>query len=182
MQALAAALDEGVVEPLLLAVVLVVLALVVVNIWLIARVRQMRAGYLRLTKDATGESLEQLLGEHMERVVAALARAEEVSGACQQLGRRVDGCLQRVGVVRFDAFDDVGGQMSFALALLDDTANGVVISSLHGRRDTRLFVKPVRDGRSEVALTTEEVEALRQVGIEATPSRLTRVTRAGNGS
>ena len=69
-------------------------------------------------------------------------------------------CMQRVGIVRFDAFDDVGGEQSFALALLDAKNNGILISNLYGRQDSRVYVKCVTDGQSERALSNEERSAL----------------------
>ena len=89
----------------------------------------------------------------------------------------MSGCVQHMGMLRFDAFDDIGGHLSFALALLDDAGNGIVLSSLHGRQETRMYAKPIREGKPEVPLTVEEVQALRQAGFEAVPSRLVRSDR-----
>ena len=70
--------------------------------------------------------------------------------------------VQQVGIVRYNPFADTGGQQSFALALLDGRGNGFVVSSLHSRQATRLYLKQVAGGRSEVALSEEETEALRR--------------------
>ena len=70
--------------------------------------------------------------------------------------------MQFVGLVRFNPFDDTGGDQSFALALLDGRGDGVVISSLHGRTGTRFYAKPVKAGTSTLSLSDEEVQALKQ--------------------
>ena len=124
---------------------------------------------------SNGDNLEQTLHAHLDNVTAALARVEEAASLWRDLQRRAEGCVQHVGVVRFDAFQEVGGQLSFAVALLDGNGNGVVLSSLHGRQETRVFAKPIRGGESEVALTVEESDALRQAGFEANSTRLVRV-------
>jgi hypothetical protein len=67
-----------------------------------------------------------------------------------------------VGLVRYDAFDDMGGHLSFSAALLDAAGNGVVITSINGRQDTRCYAKPVRGGESEYNLSAEEEAAIRQ--------------------
>ena len=67
----------------------------------------------------------------------------------------------RVGLVRFNPFEDTGGNQSFALALLDAAGNGFVISSLHARNMTRVYAKAVAAGKAEAALSAEETEALR---------------------
>jgi hypothetical protein len=74
----------------------------------------------------------------------------------------IEGAVRHVGVVRYDAFEDVGGRLSFSCALLDDHANGVVMTSINGRQDTRVYAKPIVDGRSQYNLSVEEEEAIRQ--------------------
>jgi hypothetical protein len=69
-------------------------------------------------------------------------------------------CLQRVGLVRYDAFADVGGEQSFSLALLDGSSNGLVVSGLYSRNDMRVYAKPVVAGRSPMSLTEEEMRAI----------------------
>ena len=85
------------------------------------------------------------------------------------LARRVDGAealaersIQRVGVVRFNPFPDTGGNQSFVVALLDTHDDGVVLSSLHSRGGTRVYLKQVAKGRAETALSEEETEAIRR--------------------
>jgi hypothetical protein len=73
--------------------------------------------------------------------------------------------LSRVGLVRFDAFEDAGGAQSFALALADDDGDGIVLTSLHSRSATRLFVKGLRRGVSDLPLSAEEMRAMRNAGI-----------------
>jgi hypothetical protein len=74
--------------------------------------------------------------------------------------------ISHLGLVRFDAFDDAGGAQSFALALLDDDADGIVLTSLHSRQTTRLYVKGVRRGVADSPLSGEEVRAMQQAGID----------------
>ena len=70
--------------------------------------------------------------------------------------------IQRVGVVRFNPFPDTGGNQSFVMALLDARGDGVVLSSLHSRGGTRVYLKQVNAGKAETALSEEELEAIRR--------------------
>jgi len=70
--------------------------------------------------------------------------------------------IQRVGMVRFNAFSDVGGEMSFVIALLDDEGNGVTVSSLYGRAEARVYAKAIVKGESASALGAEEIKAIAQ--------------------
>ena len=84
--------------------------------------------------------------------------------AIKRENERLDGLLQlaitRVGVVRFRAFDDMGSDLSYAVALLDSYNDGVILTSIFGREDSRSYVKPVEKGQSTYQLMPEEQQAL----------------------
>ncbi|MDQ3554632.1 MAG: DUF4446 family protein [Chloroflexota bacterium] len=111
------------------------------------------------------DALEAYLGEQEARVDAlsgaSRAAAEQMAAADEQ----ARGALRNVGVVRYNPFDDTGSDQSFALALVDADGNGVVLSSLHSRQQTRLYLKQIVGGRSEVQLSDEETEALRRAAL-----------------
>lgn len=79
--------------------------------------------------------------------------------------RRTGSAISHLGLVRFDAFDDTGGGQSFALALIDDDGDGIVLTSLHSRQTTRVFIKDVRGGIADAPLSGEEEHALREAGL-----------------
>ena len=83
----------------------------------------------------------------------------------------VDGSVRHVALLRFDAFEDVGGRLSFSCALLDEHGTGVVLTSINGRQETRVYAKPVSEGHSSYNLSTEEAEAIRQA-MTAPPERV----------
>ena len=85
---------------------------------------------------------------------------DEVAAGLARVDRRVDGCLARTAVVRFDAYADVGGHQSTALAVLDGARSGLVISAIQGRDYARIYVKDVHRGRPSVELSPEEQEAV----------------------
>ncbi|MGB9607144.1 MAG: DUF4446 family protein [bacterium] len=70
--------------------------------------------------------------------------------------------IQKVGFLRFDAFKDIGGELSFSLALLNGKNEGIVVSSLHGREGSRVYAKTVKDGTSSFPLSDEEKEAIKR--------------------
>lgn len=76
--------------------------------------------------------------------------------------------ISRIGLIRFDAFEDSGGAQSFALALVDDDGDGIVLSSLHSRPTTRVYVKAIRRGVADAPLSDEETRALHDAGITPT--------------
>lgn len=92
--------------------------------------------------------------EGYEKVLRSQAKRQEELFAL--LGRSA----RNLGVVRYDAFDDMGGKMSFSAALLDDHGNGLVITSINARAESRAYAKPIKGGSSEHNLSAEEQRAI----------------------
>lgn len=76
------------------------------------------------------------------------------------LERKINGCIQNVGMVRYNAFDDVGSELSFAVALLDNNDNGFVINSIYGRTSSNVYAKTIENGTSKYTLSDEEIKAV----------------------
>ena len=107
-------------------------------------------------------NLEQIL-VNQNRALNKLSeetKAQDIS--LNQLYKLNRNNVQKIGFTRFNPFDDSGGNISFALALLDAKDDGVIISSLHGREGTRVYAKSVKAGHSESKLTEEEIEAIKK--------------------
>jgi hypothetical protein len=85
---------------------------------------------------------------------------DEVAAGLSRVDRRVDGSITNTAVVRYDAYEGTGGQQSASLALLDSTRTGTVVTAIQGRDYARIYVKDLDRGRSSVALSPEEQEAV----------------------
>ncbi len=116
----------------------------------------------RLMSEGSERSFDQLLEQLLIKQEENRTLLASVETRLEKLHSLLQGCLQRVGLVRFDAFDDIAGQQSFSVALLDNEGNGVVITSLFGRTESRCYAKPVIQGNSPHRLSEEEMAAIRQ--------------------
>jgi hypothetical protein len=142
----------------LLAVVLVIAFVTVGLTW--RRAAGLDRRLQGLTRGDDGRSLQGVLEAHLGRVVdltGAVDRLTDRTAALEASGRKA---FQRIGLVRFNPFEDTGSNQSFALALLDADGDGVIVSSLHARGGTRIYAKAVAAGRPEATLSAEETEAL----------------------
>jgi hypothetical protein len=149
----------------LLALVAVVLALVALA--LAIRGRGSRAAPMApLVADPV---IDQLLASQMQRLDRVGDEVMAQAGRLRSMEAQTRHTVQRVGIVRFNPFEETGGNQSFVLALLDGQANGVLLTSLHARAGTRVYLRTVIDGRCDVTLSAEETEALRQAGLDVTP-------------
>lgn len=111
----------------------------------------------------SSNNIYEAMGEIAAAKVESLGRRlEDLEKGLGILGTELKSCIRRVGLVRFRAFDDVGCDLSFSMALLDAKSNGVVITSLYGRQESRVYAKPVKEGKSNYPLSPEEIEALHQ--------------------
>ncbi len=153
------------------ALAVLVLILLVAVLLLSARLGRATRAYREIVRDPDGgRSLHDLHAGNAAAVERASARLSEMEAMHALIDTRTQRSLQHIGMVRFNPFDDTGSDQSFAIALLDDRRDGVVISSLHGRANTRIFAKPVADGSSPHNLSDEETEAIR-IAVEGTRPR-----------
>jgi len=122
-----------------------------------------------LTQGSGERSLEAILEAHLTRVHQVVRELDEVEARTAILERDLKRAFSRVGLVRYNPFEDTGGNQSFALALLDEHGDGFVMSSLQTRNQTRIYVKGIKAGRSDAAVSDEEAEALRAALAHSTP-------------
>jgi Protein of unknown function (DUF4446) len=139
---------------------LVAVGLVVV-ILLYMRIRRTENECALLLTGNQGKNFVEIVNDNIDRVEALNVEVEELSESYGAVLRRMAGAMQHVGVVRFDAFRDLGGLLSFAVAMLDDRGNGIVISSIYGRSESRTYTKPIVERNSSYELSPEEREAIR---------------------
>ena len=144
---------------LLIVAVLALIAFLFVLV-LALRVRKLRREYAIVRgegseKDivaATGRAMRQI--EAIDRRVDGVVKSQERQAAVGRLA------LQKFGIVRYDAFEEMGGRLSFSAALLDDHGDGVVLTSINGRTETRTYAKPVKALASDFNLSEEERAAI----------------------
>ena len=107
------------------------------------------------------KDFEQILIDQNRAITKINSELEQQDQSLTQIYKDNRNNLQKVGFVRFNPFDDAGGNISFTLALLNAKDEGIVISSLHGREGTRIYAKSVKAGRSESKLTEEEIQTIK---------------------
>ena len=152
---------------LLLALLVLTILLLFGFLMLLLRLRRLAARVEGLTAGADGVNLEETLTVHLESVAQAVRRMEILEQSVAVLQAQVPRCYQRASMVRYDAFEDVGGEQSFSLALLDAQGDGLVLTSVYSRTEVRVYAKSVQKGLASHALSHEEERALRQAAMQA---------------
>ena len=113
-----------------------------------------------------GESggIDEILDRQLKSVESLSERVDALNKLHHELEHLSQRTIQKVAVIRYNPFSDTGGDQSFSIALLDGDGDGLVLSSLFGRAETRVFAKPVQAGQSKYTLTEEEQEAIQLAG------------------
>ncbi len=124
------------------------------------RLRRLRRDYAVLQGGDTRESFLAAAARQVEETARLRAELSAVQRRVTELRTDVADSLRHVAVVRYDAFRDMGGRMSFSAALLDDAGDGLVITAIHARTETRSYAKGVKSGDSDQALSPEERQAI----------------------
>jgi Protein of unknown function (DUF4446) len=128
---------------------------------LAARLRAARRTYAALLAGGDGgEDLLAAVARQVEAVERLRGKLNLVGRETAQLRQRVSNLVGTVGLTRYDAFPDVGGNLSYSAAFLDEAGDGVVLSTINGRSETRSYAKPVRGGGSDHLLSDEERAAI----------------------
>ncbi len=147
--------------PFLFAIIgLLIIVLFANCIYMNMQLAGLKRRYESLMFGVEGKNLEEMLLTKLQDLSTAKKDIAVLNEKSADISTKLMKCVQRVGVVRFNAFDDMGSDLSFAIALLDDKNNGVVISSIYGRNEARCYAKPVLNSTSKYSLSDEEKKAI----------------------
>lgn len=178
-------LDPELVATVAVAAAAVAGLLLVVVVLLALRLRALRRSYLAAMGDEPGEDLVAAVATQTRRIQQLAGDVRTVHGNTEVLRELHRRAVSRVGMVRYDAFPDMGGRLSFSAAVLDERGDGIVLSAINGRQETRAYAKGVEAGtNSSHSLSDEERAAIaaaldRERGADLAPIGTGAVARAG---
>jgi Protein of unknown function (DUF4446) len=155
-------LDQQTLSYVVIALVVLVLLLAVWVALLQRSEAMLRRRLRRVLPEGESGGIDEILDRQLKGISSLSERLDALNKLHRELEALTERTVQKVGVIRYNPFSDTGGDQSFAIALLDALGNGVVLSSLHSRTDTRVFAKPVQGGRSKYQLSDEEQDAIKK--------------------
>jgi hypothetical protein len=128
--------------------------------WSLRRLSRMRRSLVLLAADDSHQTFVDIVGRQAVDVASLRSDVAGYQVQVAQLRDDLADAIRHVAVVRYDAFGDMGGRMSFSAAMLDDAGDGLVVSSINGRTETRTYAKGVKGGSSDAHLSPEEQQAI----------------------
>lgn len=148
-------------DAFLLMLVSIIIVLLIGFIVLIVRFAKLNKRYKNfMEKLGQGKNIEEDLENYMYRVNQVERQNAEISNQVESIERNLTSCVQKIGMVRYNAFKDVGSDLSFALALLDENNNGVVLNGIYAREMSNIYAKPIQNGKSTYVVSEEEAQAI----------------------
>lgn len=152
--------------PISLVLITAAAVLAIVAVRQGAEIRRIRRQWRSLLEGSRGENLERLLETQLREHGNLSQDLERIGVRLVDVEKKMKSAKRYIGLVRYDAFGDMAGRQSFALALYDERGNGVVVSSVVGRSECRVYCKALAGGASDVGLSEEEEAAIAQAAGE----------------
>ena len=152
-------IGPGIIILIVLLIVLVIF-LIMLSIYLNKSVKKLEMKYKKFMRGPNAASLEQSFAGEFRQLNEVNDRQIRMLTRISNIERQQSTTFSKSGVVKYDAFEDVGGKLSFVLALLDDSDNGIVLNAIHSKDNCFLYLKEIVNGESYIMLSDEEVRAL----------------------
>ena len=142
------------------ALTLLLLISSLITYLLFRRMKRFESSYITLQTFMSGDQLEPLLEECIQKVAGQEQELKANIVRLNQIEQKIRAGVDRAELLRFRAFENVGSDLSFALALLNQEGSGVVLSAIHSREESRVYAKSVNKGKSSYLLSDEENEVI----------------------
>lgn len=126
----------------------------------INKTNKLKTKYGRFMNGLSDRNMEELLETCLSNINSVSAKNKDIEVKINDIERNLIQCIQKVGIIRFNAFDNVGSDLSFAIALLDNNDSGIVISGIYARDSSSTYAKPILSGKSKYSLSAEEIQAI----------------------
>jgi len=148
-------------EAFLIGVAVINLLLLILYVCNLLKLKKINKNYKSFMKKlGNGNNVEEMLQKYITKVEEVNGKSEEILNYCTRLDKDISLCIKKIGMVRYSAFKDTGSDLSFALALLNDNNDGVLLNGIYSREMSNIYAKQVNQGKTSVKVSDEEKQAL----------------------
>lgn len=142
--------------------VLTVLSLIIA-VYALSKYNKLKRRYeffMGANRKRPDHNMEEMLKDYINTVRIVESDVTEIQAELEKIAKDMNKCIQKVGVVRYNPYDEMGGNLCYAVAMLDKDDNGIVFNGLYSRTGSFTYAKPIEAGTSTYVLSAEEIEAL----------------------
>jgi len=154
---------EGFFSSNILMIVILVINVLIFVLYVLSNIKlsKLRKNYSDfMAKLGKGENIDIMIKDYVSQVQDIKQENKEIEKYCEVLANKENKCLQKIGLVRYNAYKDTGSNLSFAVAILDEENSGIVLNGIYTRDSSNIYCKNVEKGESSYALSKEEKEAI----------------------
>lgn len=147
---------------IVIGLIIITILLFVIVIMLMSSVNKVEQKYRKMMRGVKNKNLEEFIISKVDDIEGALRNSEQSLEECKTMKEELKGCVNKVAIMRYKAFEDVGSDLSFSIAILDDYNDGVLITGIYARNESATYAKPVDKGISRYDLSEEEIHVLNE--------------------
>ncbi|MGL5085652.1 MAG: DUF4446 family protein [Clostridium sp.] len=147
---------------IVIGLIIITILLFIIVLVLISSVNKVEKKYRKMMRGVNSKNIEELITSKVDSIEEALNNSEKSLKECENVKEQLKGCVNKVAIMRYKAFEDVGSDLSFSIAILDDYNDGVLITGIYARNDSTTYAKPVDKGISRYDLSEEEIHVLNE--------------------
>ncbi len=147
---------------LIIGMIVIIVLLFILIFVLINSINKLESKYRRLMRGTNGKNLEEMLMEKLDSIDDIRETAENTLNECSKLETKIKDCVQKVAIMRYKAFENVGSDLSFSIAMLDDNNDGILLTGIYARDESTTYAKPIDKGISRYDLSEEELYVLNE--------------------
>ena len=145
---------------IIIGLTVICIALMIITIVNISQTSKLKKKYQQFMGGKEAKSLEQELKDHLDEIDGLISSNKDNKEKIERLNHQIQFAFQKVGMVKYDAFQEMGGKLSFSLCLLNEKDDGFIINAMHSREGCYTYIKEIIAGKCVIILSEEEKEAL----------------------
>lgn len=145
---------------IIIGIVAVIIIMFFTIVSLNSKIQKIRKRHKKLLRGVNGANLEEVIDNYYDKIEYQMQENDLIKEKMKNIEKSAAQCIQKISFKRYRAFEDVGSDLSFSLALLDKKNDGVVITSLYSRSESTVYGKAIQNGKSKYDLSQEEIDVL----------------------
>ena len=147
---------------IIIGLAIITFLLFIMTIILLASVKKLKKRYRKMMRGISNRNLEEVINSNLDNIELALNKSKMSLEKCEKISEELKSCVNKVAIMRYKAFENVGSDLSFSIAILDSYNDGVIITSIYSRHDSTTYAKPIDKGISRYDLSEEELHVLNE--------------------
>lgn len=147
---------------IVIGLIIITVLLLIMNLILLSSVNKLEKKYRKMMRGVNNKNLEEIIVNNLDNIEKALEKSEMAMNGYKNISEKIKGCVNKIAIMRYKAFEDIGSDLSFSVAILDSFNDGVIITGIYSRYDSTTYAKPIDKGISRYDLSEEEIHVLNE--------------------